>query len=90
MCIESRPVALSQTDSDRGKYLSEKYKPFLPPLRTLPNSKVKISSQNPESNVLTVKIIKGSVFSKTLGNKIYLTHHWPKNLTKILILYLIG
>ena len=32
--------------------------------------------------------LRGSFFSKTLGNVIYLNHHWPKNLTKVLILYL--
>ena len=34
--------------------------------------------------------VKGKFFSKPYGNLIHLTQHWPKNLTKILILYLTG
>ena len=33
---------------------------------------------------------KVSCFSEPLENLIYLNHHWPKNLTKILIFYLTG
>ena len=37
-----------------------------------------------------LNVCKGKFFSKPFGNLIHLTHHWPKNLTKILILHLTG
>ena len=44
----------------------------------------------PYKSMEHLHIDKGSLFSKTLGIVIHLTHHQPKNLTKILILYLTG